>query len=518
MTNNFFTKEEVYDILDNSGNKIGLDLVTYNILKVLDTKNLNCANTYSVTVKHRILVSGINWDLKENYQAAGFNNYPVLINIQSGVTAVSQAGTEIVLKRIFPKTINANVEQSTNISTGSSSSQTNQTSSGSSSSNVNTFGVDLSAGWFVDGPVASVGINYSHSWENGTSRSSGVSNSGATSQQSASGNEMSVKDWSAYSSVQNFNNSNDSFIGEFIQWNWGQTYPWSIFEYNETASGSDILLPQSVVANLLYYGSDSQSSESNILLPPSDLSLFGLDFTMASEWLITFPENLTAVETLTFQHDVSVTQASHSMTAPAGGGQAKLIASVTGAYQNVIKQSAPLQLSGYALIPLSDNQTTGIGFQSNLFDISPSTPSTLFKIRSRGNDLLVTGSGFSPAMNADFPANYKEGGATLNIAFKVADINTQYAFILKHWKGENSGNIILSCLINGNQTTINVTDTEGQGSLNNVSQLDLRNFDLKSANFHDYLVLGWNEIAITVKPQDISVASEYVLLALSVEG
>jgi hypothetical protein len=518
MTNNFFTKEEIYDILDNSGNKIGVDLITYNVLKVLDTKNLNCLNTYSVTVKHRILVSGLNWDPKKNYQSSGFNNYPVLLNIQSGITNGSQSGIEIVLKRIFPKTINASIEQSTNTSTGSSSSQTNQTSSGSSSSNVNTFGVDLSAGWFVDGPVASVGINYSHSWENGTSRSSGTSHSGGTSQQSASGNEMSVKDWSAYSSIRNFNESDDSFIGEFIQWNWGQTYPWSIFEYNETAAGSNILLPQSVVANLLYYGSDNQSSDSNILLPPSDLSLFGLDFTMASEWLVTFPDDLTALESLTFQHDVSVVQASHSMSIPAGGGQGELMASVSSAFQNVFKQNTPLPLSEYALVPLSDNQITGIGFQENLFDINPDTPSTIFKIRSRGNDLIVTGSGFSPEMNAGFSAGYKGPGATLNIAFKVADINTQYVLVLKHWKGQNSGNILLSCLVNGNQTTINVTDTEGQGSSNNVNQLDLRNFDLKSANFHDYLVLGWNEIVVTVMPQDNSAASEYVLLALSVEG
>jgi len=121
-------------------------------------------------------------------------------------------------------------------------------------------------------------------------------------------------------------------------------------------------------------------------------------------------------------------------------------------------------------------------------------------------------------MNAGFSAGYKGPGAMLNIAFKVADINTQYVLVLKHWKGQNSGNILLSCLVNGNQTTINVTDTEGQGSSNNVNQLDLRNFDLKSANFHDYLVLGWNEIVVTVMPQDNSAASEYVLLALSVEG
>lgn len=518
MTSNFFTKEEVYDILDNAGNKLGIDVITYSVMKVVNTKNLTCSDTYSVTVKHRLLVNGINWDASTNYQSTGFNNYPVLVNVQTGITASSQPTQEVLLKRIFPKTINASVEQSTNISTGSSSSQTNQSSSGSNSSNVNTFGVDLSAGWFVDGPVASIGVNYSHSWENGTSQSTSLANSNATNLQRATGNEMSVKDWSAYSSVKNFNNTSNEFIGEYVQWNWGQTNPWNIFDFNENASGSNILLPQSVVANMLYYGAASQSGDSNILLPPSDLSLFGLDFTMASEWMVTFPNPLTSIESLTFQHDVSVASASHSMTVPGGGGQGSLIASLGSAYNNVLKQNQPLILSDYALIPLSNDQTTGIGFQANLFDISPATPSTNFKIRSRGNDLMVTGTGFLPTMSAVFPANYAGTGATMTVSFKVADINTQYAFVLKHWIGQNSGNIVLTCVINGNQTTVNVMDQEGQGSLNNINQLDLRNFDLKSANFHDYLVLGWNEITITVTPQNKTVASEYVLLALSIEG
>lgn len=517
MTNDFFTKREVYDILDNSSNKLGIDVVTYTVYKLLDTNNLRNANSYSVRVKHRVLVGGINWDPNKNYQAIGFINYPVMINVQSGITAISQKDAKISLKRIFPKTINANVEQSSNFSTGNSSSQSNQTTAGSSSANVNTFGVDISAGWFVDGPVATIGVNYSHSWENGTSRSSSVALSNASSQQSATGNEMSVKDWSAYSSVQNFNNSNNNFIGEFIQWNWGQTYPWSIFDYNVTGIGSDILLPDSVVANLLYYGSSNIAAESNILLPPSDLSLFGQDFTMASEWHVTFPKALTDIESLQFQHQVSVMHASHSMTVPSAG-KAKLLATLKNGYNNVFNQDAPMLIGDYALVPLSEGQRSGIGFQGNLFDIAPVAPSTVFKIRSRGNDLLVTGTGFSPAMIASFPANYNGQGASLRVAFKVADLNAQYSFVLKHWKGQSSGNVGLTCTINGNKTEISVTDIEGQGSSNNTSQLDLRNFDLKSANFHDYLLPGWNEIAITVQPLEKALASEYVLLALAIEG
>jgi hypothetical protein len=131
---------------------------------------------------------------------------------------------------------------------------------------------------------------------------------------------------------------------------------------------------------------------------------------------------------------------------------------------------------------------------------------------------LAIGRGFAAPMSASFPANYQNAGATLTIAFKVADINTQYSLVLKHWIGQGSGEILLSCVVNKNQTMLNILDVEGQGSSNNISELDLRNFDMKSNNFHDYLVLGWNEIIITILPQNNSVFSEYVLLALSIEG
>jgi len=522
MINDYFIKEEVYDILDNAQNKIGVDVVTYKIFKLVDTKNLTVSNTYSVTVKHRLQVGGSGWKPGGNYQTAGFNNYPILINVQSGITEVSNSGTQIILKKIFPKTINANVEQSTNLSTGSSSSQTNQTTSGSSSSNVNTFGVDLSLGFFDELPMGSFGVSYSHSWENSHSHSNTVGMANDTNRQATSGNEMSVKDWSAYSYIQNLDQTSNDFTGEYIQWNWGQTYPWNIFDYNEVGSGSNILLPEDVAARLLYYGpSDSGGTNNqNILLPPSDLSLFGLDFTMAAEWLVTFPESLTAFEALSFQHNITVVQATHLMTPPSGNGQATLVTSLTAGYNNTMAQTTPMDLGQYALLPLleGDRKGLGISFQKNLFDIPPVNAATNFKIRTRGNDLLVTGQGFGSVMSAAFQAGYTGTGATLNIGFKVADVTTQYALILKHWIGAGSGNVVLTCNVNGNQTVINVVDQEGQGSLNNINQLDLRNYDLRSANFHDYLVPGWNVVTITITPLNPAVAAEYIISALSLEG
>jgi hypothetical protein len=183
MANNYFTKEEVNSIKDNSGVIIGMDFVTYKIFKLRDTKNLTVTDAYSVTVKHRVLVNGSGWQQGGSYQTTGYSNYPIMLSVQSSIVGVSDSKAEISLKRIFPKTINANVEQSSNQSTGSSNSQTNQTTSGSSSSNVNTFGIDLSGGWFVEGPVFNVGMNYSHSSENSHSQSKSVGNASANNMQ-----------------------------------------------------------------------------------------------------------------------------------------------------------------------------------------------------------------------------------------------------------------------------------------------------------------------------------------------
>jgi len=519
--NDYFTKQEVYDILDESQNNIGTDVVTYRILKLVETKNLTVSNTYSVVVKHRIQVRGSDWQLGGGYQTSGFNNYPMMVSVNSGIKGISDTSAKISLKKIFPKTINASVEQSTNQSTGSSNSQMNQNTTGSSSSNINTFGVDVSFGFFGELPVGSIGFQYSHGWENSRSQSATVGQASSTDMQATSGNQMSVKDWSAYASIQNLDQSSQNFLGEYIQWNWGQTYPWNIFDYNETVSGSNILMPDDVVARLLYYGaSDTAATEQNILLPPSDLSLFGLDFTMAAEWHITFPDLLTSIETVQFQHDVTVINGSHSMTVPASGGQAALITSLTSGYLNTMTQKAAMDIGEFALVPLLEGQRSGmgIGFQSNLFDIPPTSAATEFKIRSRGNDLLVTGQGFGSVMSAEFQKGYSGTGATLNIGFKVVDVSSRYALILKHWIGSGSGNVVLVCSINGNQTVINVADQEGQGSANNLSQLELRNYDLKSPNFHDYLVLGWNEITIQISPSNPAVASAYIISALSLEA
>ncbi|MEX0299926.1 MAG: hypothetical protein AB3N28_12720, partial [Kordiimonas sp.] len=187
---------------------------------------------------------------------------------------------------------------------------------------------------------------------------------------------------------------------------------------------------------------------------------------------------------------------------------------------NKFTQSENVDMGKYALVPFIEpnRNGAGIGFREHLFDIAPTSADSVFKILSAGNNLLVTGTGFGSVMSAVFPKLYSGSGATLKVSFKVVDLQTEYALILHHWKGADSGNLKLSCCVNGDWTTEFTLDAEeGRGASNNISKVDLRNLDLKSANFHDYLVVGLNEIEITITPSSTSTPSEYVISALAVE-
>ncbi len=520
MLAEYFIKEEIYEILDEDENKIGVDIITYKYLKLPNPRNLTTSNTYSVNVKHRIMIQGPGWSRSNNNQEEGFRDYPIMLGVQTGIKEISDDNCKIELKKVFPKTINATVQQTSNQSDGTNKTQINHNSSGSSTSNVNTFGVQISGGVFGVIPTASLGLDYSHSWESGSSRSRTTGYDDSRNHQVVYGDEMSVKDWSAFSSVTNFDGANNNdFTGEVVGWDWGQTYPWNIFSFNEVGSGTDIVLPEDVVSRLLYFGETDDGTNKNILQPPSELSVFGLDFTMVAEWEVTFPESITSVEKIGFKHTVLVLHGSHLKTESSPTEKARLTASLSQGKENEFEQDSAVDLGKYALVPILIEELSGgaIGFKSHLFDIVP-RDGKLFKILSKRNNLLVTGSGFKDVMSANFESGYAGSGAKLNVSFKVADLKTEYALVFHHWIGPDSGNVVLTCLVNNDwKTTINVDDIEGDGGSNNIDQIDLRNFNLKSVNFHDYLVIGMNTVEITIMPADSTVASEYIISALGIE-
>lgn len=521
MLTEYFTKEEIHEILDDKENIIGVDIITYKYLKTPNPKNLITSNTFTVNVKHRIIIEGSGWNRSQRNQEEGFRHYPIMLGVQTGIKEISDANSKILLTKVFPKTINASVRQTSNQSDGTNKTQINHSSSGSSTSNVNTFGVQISGGMFGPVPTGSLGLDYSHSWENGSSRSSTTGRDDSRNHQAVSGEEMSVKDWSAFCAATNFDDkANSGFEGQVVTWDWGQTYPWNVFDFNENGSGSSIVLPEDVVSRLLYFGVTDDGSEKNILQPPSELSVFGLDFTMVAEWQITFPESISAIEKLAFKHKVSILHGSHYMTISKPTEKGTLTANLSQGKENEFEQSDAVDMGKYALVPILTEELNGgaIGFKEHLFDIAPKEGKG-FKILSKRNNLLVTGSGFTSVMSANFEVGYAGSGAALTISFKIVDLKIEYSLVFHHWKGVGSGNIVLKCKVNNDwETIINVDDVEGDGGSNNIDQIELRNFELKSVNFHDYLILGMNTIKVSIIPADNTLASEYIISALGIEG
>ena len=51
------------------------------------------------------------------------------------------------------------------------------------------------------------------------------------------------------------------------------------------------------------------------MLPPSELSLFGIDFSSTASWLIDFfPDGVTENETLQIEHETTLYTASHALS------------------------------------------------------------------------------------------------------------------------------------------------------------------------------------------------------------
>jgi hypothetical protein len=65
--------------------------------------------------------------------------------------------------------------------------------------------------------------------------------------------------------------------------------------------------------------------------------------------------------------------------------------------------------------------------------------------------------------------------------------------------------VVLQIVVNGdtsNAVTKYVDAIEGEGGDNNLLSIALRDLDFASINYHDYLQLGLNSVAITMEPID----------------
>jgi hypothetical protein len=490
---NFFTFEhDTMLAAGGTGPTFGRSITQYEIRKRRDVKNLSSYLGYVLMMKQRIMIIPHTTYTPGLMSTSSYTNYPAILVNKLDISA--NTGANIVLQQMFPKTLNSQVSTATSTDQQDSSGTSYQNTAGSSSSNVNTFGIGVSGGIFGDLPVATLSLEYSHTWEKSHMKSSTQGSSTGAAHSFGDSATMSIKDWSSYGYLDDMATS--------PAWIWGQSYPWDVILYNQTSDGTHANLPQ-FVSNRMVSG--------NMILPPSQLSLFGLDFIMTAGWIIDFPEGVTENETVTIQHTTTYYTASHSNNS----GELSATLQTRSEASEVIYSPDALDLSTYALEPiLSPAKSNGaaIGFLANSFTYPPKSTSDSFKIVSPAGNLQMTGKGFGSPMTTTFTEP-----VSLTFTFKITDTSNDYSLLVMHWIGKDSGPVELRWTVNGQwKGLVLVSDAEGSGGQNNVSSIVLRNTDFTSISFHDYLVVGANTVEVEIVPVNNGGNSSYTLFAAAI--
>ncbi|MCB1319112.1 MAG: hypothetical protein KDK34_02600 [Leptospiraceae bacterium] len=489
----FYTYFENTDLKNgSSGPVFGKSVARYEIYRRIDVTNLNSVLGYMILMQQRIIIPNNSPPAPGPTSSSSYENYPAILLNEIKIGTNNNA--TVLLKKIFPRTLNSSVSTSTSSSSGNTRSTTHENSSGSSNTNVNTFGVNVNAGFFGELPVGGISLDYSHSWEDSKFKSaaSGTGQSAAT--ETGASDSMRVKNWSSYGYP-----DKDSVAPT---WVWGQSYPWDVILFNQSSDGSNIDLPGFVVDRML---------NGKLVMPPSQLSLFGLDFTMQAVWLVDYPDGITADETITISHTTSSYTASHRAS---GDSIAATLQSASNANQAQYNTGA-LVLSQLALNPISKDDAgngAAIGFLANSFTYPPTASTANFKIVSPANNVQVDGNGFDAIMTTSFKTN-----PVLNVTFKIADTSVEYSLYLMHWINASGGPCTIKWTVNEKWNGYLYIDSlEGEGGQNNVSSIDLRNKDFTSINFHDYLLVGTNRVQMVIEPVNAQQSNSYTLFALAI--
>lgn len=476
-------------------NQIGTIFADYEVKEYTDVRNLSSVRSYIVTCKQRIVVPNPAGLLTLTDSAVeSYDRYPVMLVTGIGISAVP-AGCRCVLLDYSPKTVNTSVTTSTANSTSSGSSDTvsSQQSSGRSVSDTSSYEVSGSIGFFGDALTGSVGASHgaSHTTSSYSSVEAGAAHTGDA-QRSASGSSaMSIKDWGSYASITS---------SAVPSWVWAQEYPWDVNQFHniDPATGY-VQLPNFVQGRLV-------DQMAGFVYPPSQLSLFGVNFVATAKWLIETPSTYSSAdETVSFSHSVSCTQASHTV-GPEVDDVYSAIATLDTLkpFQSTGRQG--IDMVKLALDPVVEEGSRNgavVGFLKAQFLSLPPTAVDGFRIKSAANNILVTGSGFAPpaTYSAPMTADLKSGAVTFNIFFKVIGALENITLFLKSWISDSSSRCYLAINVNGLSTIYRHIDaTENGDGSDNVTAVTLRSQDFSSPDFYDYVLMGLNQITVTVSP------------------
>lgn len=496
---NFFTARKNVTLKNVQNVPFGTAVITYQAQRFRDVANLGSRLAYLVTMTQRVVIPNQTAYVPGPSQNDAYLNYPAILQSEVAITASN--GPDIVLRNIFPRTLNAQVSTSQSQSNETGSTHSVQNTSGSNQSTVNSYGVSTTGGLNGTTPMFSRTSQHGQSFSSGTMQSQSAGSSSSSNQNFGASQSMSIKDWSSFGMI-------DS-SGINPSWLFGQAYPWDVLQYNQSGNANDIKLPNFVVA---------QMYDSNIVLPPSQLSQFGTDFTMTANWLLVYTDPISEDETVTFTHKITSFTASHQLS---GNGDNPITATLqtqSEANSDTVTTQA-LTLSTYGLAPLTASavaQSTAIGFSAANWTIPPTSARGPCKVVSPGDTLQVEAVGFDENMMSDFSAETTK----VTLTFKVPDHNLPYTLALMHWIGADSGPVAVAWNVNGKGSgTIYVESEEGEGAQNNTSMFAMRDEDVSSIGFHDYLVVGTNTMTLTMT-RDGSNATSYCLhaIAMGIDG
>jgi hypothetical protein len=465
----------------------------YEVRQVMDVRNLEHVRRYRITCTQRVVIP-----TKEKFELTpikepNFDGYPALLT--SRFSLVAQPSSEVRLLNYSPRTMNTTITTSTNQGQGANQSISRQHTSGSSTAETNTYGSSASFGFFGLDPTGSLSSDQSKSSSSERYSSAAAGREWGASTEHGDSDSMSLKDWSSYAVLDRDNKT--------PTWVWGQEYPWDLIQYRFCPAGNVVKLPDFVKARMF-------DDTAELVLPPSQLSMFGIDFTMKAAWLVDLPKVI-GEQSVRIDHQLRYLTASHGLN-----GKDKY-AYINGPAIPFELKSPGLELTLLGLDPIRNGSVRNgavIGFIASKFVSPPPSAGHQFKIISEGNTLQVTGQGFDSAMQTSFGS----GEVKLHVQFKIVDTRFPYALFMKHWKTTVRG-CMLTFVFNKDESTRvtrHVDWKEGEGGEENLSSIVMRNRDYTSIDYHDYLVMGLNTVDIIIAPSEGDGPAGYLLRALAI--
>lgn len=521
-------------ILLNQNKPIGSIAIEYTVkyyedvlVNNTDGPEIDNSRKYIITCNQKIKINNPSGSDLTPQIINSFDDYPILFTNQITNNIASLPGVTIQLLEYSPKTINTKVQTSGTSTTSAGNVVGNSASDtiGSSTSQSNSYGASVS----LDGMSANA--EHSETSSKDQSQTLGSDFSENTTKEASNSESMSVKDWGIYAQVDPVTNT--------PSWICGQEYPWDIFkcrssDITSTNPNNPAQVRVSIAASL-----SANLSDGTVLFPPSQLSLFGLEFIMKGLWLVKVPNNSSS-DLIQLQHIINYFTATHALSDP--GKTDNTVFAYMDLKPSTLNVSTTESLDTTINLPLMalnpiGNKNAIIGFLPKRFTITPAPAGaasmpTNFKIISSENNLLILDethyvshfpptAGFSAtnkSLNASFTGTCQQ--LIITAYFKILDTDSHYTLFMKHWKGSETG-FMLKITINGDtEGTIvkHIDSYEAEGGENNLLSISLRNLDYTSTDFHDYLQLGVNTIKISITPVDQTTTnSSYHIRAISIE-